>query len=165
MKVCFVSKTLPPKTFSEWISHHELPDVCISLHYFFRIVSVNAYFSPIIACASTCSHSWKGTTGQWRETDIYILGIQLLFLQRTTWKLHTMWIYHRANCLFLSTLQFHWTRSGVTSELSTDKSSWIPFFPLFGLGVLSLHSRSSKTCLIFTIQVPVKVKPEDLNSL
>lgn len=150
MKHSFVS---PPKTFSQWISDRELPDVCVSLHYFVLIV---AYLSPMIACAPTCRHSWK------EKLTFTFEVLWILLLQRETC---TMWIYHRANCLFLSALQFHRTRSGVTSELSADKSSWIPFFLLSGLGVLSLHSRSSKTCLIFTIQVPVKVKPEDLNSL
>lgn len=41
----FVSQTLPHETFSEWISHGEHPDVCISLHCFFlHIVSLNALF-------------------------------------------------------------------------------------------------------------------------
>lgn len=41
-----------------------------------------------------------------------------------------------------------------------DTSSQNLFFLLFfAWGVLSFHSRSSKTCLISIIQVPVKVKP------
>lgn len=74
-----------------------------------------------------------------------------------------MWIYHRAYCLFLTTLQFSWTRRYIS--IIYRKVLANPFPPFSGLGVLSLHSRSGNACLIFTIQVPVKVKPEDLNSL
>lgn len=74
------------------------------------------------------------------------------------------WIYYGANDLFSQLSKSGSTdeKIRVTLELSRDKFSWMGFL---GLGDLSLHSRSSKTSLIFTIQVPVKVKPKASNWL
>lgn len=68
-KNSFISWILPQRIFSEWVSSNELPATCVSLRYLRALIP---YLSPIIACASACSHSWKSRTVHGREADIYM---------------------------------------------------------------------------------------------
>lgn len=122
------------------------------------------YLSPIIACASACSHSWKGQTVHHRETHICILHIGLYSYKGNLEIAHSEFIMELI--VFFSCFAIPLNKKWSYIRIIYRQVLVIPFPPLLsGLGVLSLHSRSSKTCLIFTIQVPVKVKPKDLNSL
>ena len=99
----------------------ELPDIFTLATLFFCPSWV--LIPPIIACVLIWCHLCRVKTADWREFDIYVWWIQPVFLQRILGN-YTLWICHWDNCPFLSALQSHWTRVGVTSELSADKYSF-----------------------------------------
>ena len=159
----FVSRTVLHKTFpSRLASTNSLT----SHHYVLLIRSQKPYWQPVITCASTFSHSWRSKTLEAQKGKLTFTLLVLGFWEQ---------LRGCAQCgitmvliVFLSqhcALPLEQKRSYIRIICRRVLVNPLVSPSLWPGGVLSLHSRSSKTCLISTIQVSVKVEPEDLNSL